>query len=61
MAALMVIKSEQILLAAYATLSPAQKAIVISVCGHDHWAGGTYKIQTLRRALERLAELWKLA
>lgn len=61
MAALMPIHSERILNEAYAVLSSAQKALIISVCGHDEWAGGFYKLQTLHRGLEKLADLWKLS
>lgn len=52
--------SEEILRAAYKALTKAQQAIVIKVCGHGEWAGGTDKLETLRRGLERLVTLWKL-
>jgi hypothetical protein len=55
------IYSEQILREAYVVLSPLQKAVIVAVCGHDEWAGGTPKIKTLHRGLERLVDLWKLA
>lgn len=57
-AALTPIYSVQILNAAYAVLSPRQKALLIDVCGHDLWAGGTVNIKTMRRGLEVLAALW---
>lgn len=60
MAALMPVYSERILQEACETLSPAQKTVVISVCGYDEWAGGSYKLQTLHRGLEKLAILWKI-
>lgn len=61
MAALMPIHSERVLKEACEVLSTAQKAVVISVCGHDEWAGGFYKLQTLHRGLEKLADLWKFS
>lgn len=52
--------SEQILRDAYAVLSEAQKRIAINVCGADDWAKGSARLATLRRALEKLVDLWKL-
>jgi len=60
MAYLVVVHSEKILREAYALLSPKQKEIIINVCGHDCFACGYYKMQSLRRGLEILASLWKL-
>lgn len=60
MAMLIVPISEEILREAYKVLTKAQKEIMIRVCGHGEWAGGTDKLETLRRALERLVTLWKL-
>lgn len=60
MAALIVIKSEKLLKEAYSVLSEKQKAIIIAICGHDEFAGDTYRMQTLRRGLTKLSELWKL-
>lgn len=60
MALLIVPMSEEILREAYEALSNAQKKIVIHVCGHGQNAGTTQRVATLRRALERLATLWKL-
>jgi hypothetical protein len=60
MALLIVPISEQVLRAAYAVLSKAQKRIVINVCGADDWAHGSARLATLHRALERLGDLWKL-
>jgi hypothetical protein len=50
--------SEQILGKAYAILSPAQKNMVITACGHDDYLRDKDRIQTLHRGLEKLAELW---
>jgi hypothetical protein len=52
--------SEELLRAAYRVLSPAQRTIVISVCGHDDGAGITARVRTLQRALRILALLWPL-
>jgi len=60
MAMLMVPISEETLRNAYAALSPAQKALVVSVCGHDECAGNADRIETLHRGLERLVTLWKI-
>ena len=54
------VHSERVLREANGVLTPAQKALIISVCGHDEWAGGTVKLRTLHRALEALVKLWKL-
>lgn len=54
------IHSERVLREAYGVLTPTQKLLIISVCGHDEWAGSTVKLRTLHRALEALAKLWKL-
>jgi hypothetical protein len=59
-AALTPIYSERALREAYEVLSARQKAIVIAVCGHDEWAGGTVNIKTLQRGLGMMADLWKL-
>ncbi len=58
MATLIVIASDKLLRQAYAILSPAQKSVVINVCGHDFSAGDTYRLETLRRGLNKLAILW---
>ena len=55
------IYSRELLDKAYRVLSTKQKSVTISVCGHDEWAGKTAKMNTLRRALERLAALWGFA
>jgi len=55
------IYSEELLQETYAAVSPAQKAAIISVCGHDEYLGDTYKVETLHRGLERMATRWKLA
>lgn len=55
---LAVIYSRELLDQAYKALSASQKAAVISVCGHDEWAGTTAKVKTLCRALQELAKLW---
>jgi hypothetical protein len=60
MAMLMVPISEQILRDAYGVITPAQQAIIVSVCGHDECAGKTDRIETLHRGLERLADHWKM-
>ena len=60
MKALLPLQSEEILSEAYNALSLAQKSLIISVCGHDSWAGGTYKLETLRRGLQILATIWKI-
>jgi hypothetical protein len=60
MAAVMPIYSEQLLKAAYATLSTQQRAIIINVCGHDEVAGHSARLKTLHRGLERLCALWDL-
>ena len=61
MAGLIPIYSERILQEAYAVLRKAQRQIVISVCGHDQWAGRDYKITSLRHGLDSLAKIWKLS
>ncbi|MEJ0062547.1 MAG: hypothetical protein WDO70_04950 [Alphaproteobacteria bacterium] len=61
MAFLTPIYSERILREAYSVLSASQKALIIAVCGHDEWAGGFYKLQTLHRGLEKMIDLWRLA
>ncbi|MFY9288167.1 MAG: hypothetical protein WAO98_06660 [Alphaproteobacteria bacterium] len=53
--------SEQQLKAAYDVLSPAQKALIIRVCGYDEWVGDSYKFKTFYRALEQLIKLWRLS
>lgn len=60
MAMLIVPISEELLRAAYAELTSAQKKIVMSVCGYDECAGNSDRIETLHRGLERLAKLWKI-
>lgn len=35
--------------------------IAIAVCGYDEWAGGTRRLETLRRGLDGLADLWQIA
>jgi len=61
MAALLPIISEQVLREAYGVLSPRQKAVIISVCGHDAWAGETHVLKTLHRGLAQLIKLWRLS
>ena len=61
MAVITPIYSERLLSEAYEALTPEQKTIVISVCGHDECAGKTAKLQTLHRGLERLRHLWKIS
>jgi len=58
MAALIVPFSEQLLREAYAVLSPAQKAVILTVCGHDDVVGDTYRFDTFHRALNILIKLW---
>ena len=60
MAALIVIKSEKLLKEAYSVLTEKQKAIVISVCGHDDFAGDSYRLETLQRGLRQLSKIWRL-
>ncbi|MEJ0061656.1 MAG: hypothetical protein WDO70_00245 [Alphaproteobacteria bacterium] len=55
------IYSERVLREAYETMSAKQKAVIVAVCGHDEWAGGTSKLKILHRGLEKLAGIWKLA
>lgn len=45
---------------ALGALSKAQRAVVVSVCGMDEWAGGTDRLDTLRRGLTALADLWRI-
>lgn len=61
MSAIIVPFSEQLLRDAYAVLSPAQKAVVLTVCGHDDVVGDTYRFDTFHRALEVLIKLWRIA
>jgi len=60
MAMLIIAESERRLRQAYAVLSPSQKTVVISVCGHDDWVGDTYRFETFHRALARLIDLWPI-
>jgi len=40
---------------------PAQEAMVtIAVCGHNEWAGGTRRLEALRRGLTSLADYWRI-
>lgn len=50
------IASQEFLNKIYEVLSPAQKQIVISVCGHDEFAKTTARQRTLKRALHVMAE-----
>ena len=45
---------------ALGALSKAQRAVVVAVCGMDEWAGGTDRLDTLRRGLTALADLWRI-
>jgi len=60
MAVLTPVYSQRLLRDAYEALSPKQKAIVISVCGHDEVAGETARLKTLHRGLEKLCDVWKI-
>jgi len=60
MAALTPIYSQRLLNDAYSALSTKQRAILISVCGHDEVAGATPRLKTLHRGLEKLCEVWKI-
>ena len=53
-------ESERLLNEAYSVLTSAQQRIVLRVCTDDKLAGGTDKIETLRRGLVRLAKRWRL-
>jgi hypothetical protein len=57
MATLIPIYSYRFLEKAYATLSSAQKSLVIDICGHDRWAGDTYRLETFVRGLTKLTAL----
>lgn len=61
MSGLMVPISEQILKQAYSVLSTAQKALIVRVCGDDTPAGDSYRLETLKRGLAQLIQLWKIA
>lgn len=61
MAMLSPIYSDRLLCDAYEALSPKQKAIVVSVCGHDEVAGETARLKTLHRGLEKLCDVWKIS
>jgi hypothetical protein len=41
------------------TLTP-DGCVAVSVCGYDEWAGGTRRLEQLRRALTALADHWKI-
>lgn len=58
MGALMVIESERLLREAYSVLTLQEKAIIISVCGHDDWSGGDYRMHFLRLGLDKVAAKW---
>jgi hypothetical protein len=60
MSALVVLKAERLLKEAYKVLSIAQRDIIITVCGYGDWAGGSYKLETLHRGLEKLVDLWRV-
>jgi hypothetical protein len=45
---------------ALGALSAAQRTVVVAVCGMDEWAGGTDRLDTLRRGLTALADLWRI-
>jgi hypothetical protein len=53
-------ESERILKEAHDVLSRAQKTVVIRVCWENKLAGGTDKIETLRRGLKRMADWWSI-
>lgn len=53
-------ESERILKEAHEELSSAQWLVVARVCYDNKPAGGTDKIETLRRGLNRLADFWKI-
>jgi hypothetical protein len=53
-------ESERLLKQADETLSKAQRSGVVRVACDDKKAGGTDKIETLHRGLERLIDLWKI-
>jgi uncharacterized protein YjhX (UPF0386 family) len=50
--------SEEVLRQAYTVLSPAQKSIIIWVCGHDYGVGDTNRLKTFKRGLAELVALW---
>jgi hypothetical protein len=58
MSVILPLYSEQLLRKAYQKLSLEQRSVIISVCGHDEWAGGIYRLHWLRSGLDVLAQLW---
>ncbi len=60
MAMLTPLYSEQLLREAYSVLDMTEKSVIITVCGHDDWVGGAYRMAALHAGLQKLIELWKL-
>ncbi len=60
-AALTLTESEQILRQAYEVLDMMEKAVIIAVCGHDDWSGGTYRVKALHSGLAKLIKLWGIS
>ena len=61
MSGLMVPVSEQILKQAYSVLSSAQKTLIVRVCGDDTPPGDSYRLETFKRGLTQLLQLWKMS
>lgn len=51
-------QAERIIREAYSILSPLQALVVVSVCGGDVQAGSDKRMATLRRALDKLSDMW---
>jgi len=60
-AALTPTESEQLLRQAYTVLDMTEKEVIIAVCGHDDWSGGTYRVKALHSGLEKLIKLWGIS
>lgn len=56
-----VMLSEQLIRQAYSVFDLTEQAVIITVCGHDDWAGGAHRMKAFHTGMAKLIELWNIS